>query len=538
MATILVRKDGSGTHTTIQKAIVAANVNDVIDIGPGTYVENIDLYKNGITLQGAGKTQTIIQGIQETALAKSGTWTLNSTTLNFSGGTSGFLEGRLISGTGIPANTRIVTVNPTSLVISAATTAAKTNTLVTMAIIEAAMRVRSVGPTIKNLKVIGLPALASRAAVDNGSIYFRAAGAGSSASSAYLIENCEITANGDSAIMTDPSIGGGTIKNSVINGQTYVGSQPAQVHGFSTLQVQGIILSSTTIQFPAENVGVDMIVNSTLLAVAGFVSASTKITAINGNVVTINNPLLSGTVGSTQTFTLNNIQFIVPNVSRQLVVVQPGNTSPVTFIDNIINGRTGAGQSYCYNTAVTVDAPNSLVTGNYIDGEFKVGYALRVRGTGSTVEHNINNAVGVKLNSGYLIGPSGAQLFGMNIGTNTSIDKTMVSSDQTSSGQPVKVNMEKNQVKAIDKVMTDPVFSDEANWKLVTFVFKKVNSSQRLVSSFRNFSEEKALNLRPGMVSGDQFQLTKIIISKDDRTMLVMKRSEIANAETYDFVLK
>lgn len=38
--------------------------------------------------------------------------------------------------------------------------------------------------------------------------------------------------------------------------------------------------------------------------------------------------------------------------------------------------------------------------------------------------------------------------------------------------------------------------------------------------------------------SGDQFQLHKIIISKADRTLLVMKRSDIEDAESYDFVLK
>lgn len=532
MATLLVRKDGSGTHTTIQSAIYSASVGDVIDIGPGTFVENIDLYKNGITLQGAGKSQTIVQGVLETNLVKNGTWLINSNTLSFPGGTSGFLVGRLISASGIPANTRIVQVNPTSVVISANTTIAKTNLATTMGLVEATLRMRSVNPVIKDMKLIGLQPLATRAAVDNGTIMMRVASAGSSTTSGYLIENCEITANGDSAIMTEPGIAGGTVTNCVINGKTYVGDQPAQVHGFSTLQVVGNVLTSTTIEFPAENVGIDMVINSTLLTTAGLVDTGTKITAINGNVVTLNKALLSG-VGTSQNFTLNNIQFNVPNVSRQLVVFQSGNTSPVTFTNNTVNGQTGAGASYSYNTAVTVDPVNSIVTGNTLDGFFKVGYALRVRGAGSTVENNINMILGDKNNSGYLIGI----ISGMDIGTNFSVSAKMIETTQLIQGGPVKVIMDKVQVKTITKVVDSPVFSDEANWKLVTYVFKKVGSSQRLVSSFRDFSGEKNLALKTGMSSGDQFEIHKIIISKADRTLLVIKRSEIANPATYDFTL-
>lgn len=67
---------------------------------------------------------------------------------------------------------------------------------------------------------------------------------------------------------------------------------------------------------------------------------------------------------------------------------------------------------------------------------------------------------------------------------------------------------------------------------------KKDGSSARLVSASRNLAVSKNMKLKSGMVSGDQFQLHKIIISKADRTLLVMKRSDIEDAESYDFVLK
>lgn len=533
MATILVRKDGTGSHLTIQGAIVAASVGDVIDIGPGTFVENIDLYKNGITLKGAGRNLTTIQGLQETAVVKPGTWTVGQTTINVPGGTAGFLPGRLIAASGIPANTRIVSVAPTSIVISAATTIAKTNLNMTMAIVEAAVRVRSVNPVIKDLKIIGLPALATRASVDNGALMFRGAASGSSASIGYLVENCEITANGDSAIMTEPACGGGTITNCLINGQTFVGSQPAQVHGFSTLQVQGNILTSTTVEFPAENVGADMIVNSTFLAVAGFVDTATKVASISGNVVTLNKPLLSG-VGTTQTFTLNNIQFIVPNVARQMVVFQPGNTSPVTFTNNIVKGMTGAGVSSSYNTAVTIDPASSVVTGNLFDGTFKVGYALRVRGAGAVVENNTNIVIGEQANAGFYIGLE----IGQNVGSNLSVSAKLVEQSQVASGDPVGVTMSKDLVKGFTAVAAHPTLSTESNWKIVSYVFKKVGSALRLVSGFKNFVDQKSVKLKPGMSSGDSFQLHKIIVSDSSRNHVVIPRADVASAESYDFNLK
>jgi len=109
MATLLVRKDGSGTHTTIQSAIMASVDGDIIDIEAGLFEENIDLYK-GVTLRGAGKNLTTIQGSHKANVVKSGVRTSGSNIINFSAGTEGFVVGRIITSSGVPANTRIVQV--------------------------------------------------------------------------------------------------------------------------------------------------------------------------------------------------------------------------------------------------------------------------------------------------------------------------------------------------------------------------------------------------------------------------------------------
>lgn len=528
MATYYVRKDGSGTHTTIQGAIASAVSGDIIDVGPGVF-DNIDFYKNGITIIGAGKDQTEIKGVTQANVSKSTTWALGVTTINIAAGTSGFLPGHPITGTGIPTNARIVQVNPTSIVISAATTAARTTaTALTMSGIDCAVRWRGTGNVLKNVKVTAIQGRASKA-VDAGAIYFRNAGLGAVAANTYWVENCEITAMGDSAIMTDPSgVGGGTVKGCIINGKTFVGSLPAQVHAFSTLPLTVTFLTSNTIEIPSDNL-VDVAVGSPLLA-GGFVPSSTTVSAINGNVLTLNKTLTGG-IGTSQSVTFTNIQFNVANVARQLVVFQSTNTS-VQFLNNTVNGVTGGGISY--NTAVTVDPANSIISGNTFDGEFKYGYALRVRGAGSTVENNVNKSVAPNTNAGYLIGTTAY----MNYGSNSSIESKLVIASQASSGEPVSANIDKAQLKTLSKVASDPVYSNESNWNLVVCVYKHKDSSKRLISASRDLSVPKDMKLKSGMASGQEYQLHKIIITKADRSMLVLKRSEIDNASSYDFILK
>lgn len=590
MAILYVKKDGTGNSTTIQGAMPLAQSGDEIVVEAGTFEENIDFYKNGITITGAGKDQTIIAGQQQTSLAKAGcTWTLGSTTINVPAGTSGLKAGHIVSASGIPTNTRIVTVSATSFTISAATTAARTNVSVTMALIDAAVRWRGDLNKLQNVKVKGVQALETRAATDSGSIYFRSAALGSTAATNYWVENCDIEAMGDSAIMCDNTgVGGGTVKNCFIYGKTFVGASPAQVHAFSSLPLQCNILTLSTIELPSSEYLVDVKVGSPILAVTGLVQASTTISAINGNVLTLNKPLLSG-VGTTQTITFTNIQFNIPNVARQLVVFQPNNTSPVTFINNNVSGVTGGGISY--NQAVTCDVVGSTISGNTFDGEFGTqSYALRVRGLNSTVTNNVNitttypnlgyyilpnHAVNVLVTVGTMIlnsskywvciqehtssatnaptgvdgtlywseitleqvNASGSYGVGLQeIGNNTVVNEVVITFNQANSGDPVLISISKELIKSNSLISSDPVFSDELNWHLVGVVYKK--DSKRMTSGFRDtFDSENEMKLKSGL-PGETFTLHKIIISKADRTLKVIPRANITNPSSFDITLK
>lgn len=534
MAIINVKKDGSGQATTIQKGIMLAQSGDTVQVEAGLFEENVDFYKSGITLQGAGKDLTEVRGIQEVNVSKTATWVVGSTTLSVPGGTSGLMVGRFLSSaSGLAANTRIISVSPTSITISAATTAARTNQTVVMPAVPSAVVVRGANHKVKNLKITAPQALESRCLADNAAIFFRNTGNGEVPASGYILEDCIIEARGESAIMTDAAsgVGNGIIRNNVIQGQTFVGASSAQVPAFGTMTKSGTVLSARTIRFSdMSGITAPHAGNSQ----GSEITPGLRVASISGDVVTVT-ANIPDAVGTSRSFSFANVQFNFPNVARQLVVLQGVNTAS-QFLNNTVKGKTGSGISY--NTAVTVDMANAVITGNSMNGEFKFGYALRARGAGATVSNNVNYSLPGKENAGYLIGPTGSQSFGYNIGTNTSITRTLVSAAQTTAGQPMSVTMSKGMIKALSKVSQSADFSNEANWNLVSFIFKKSSSAQRLVSSFRDFDSEKSVGLKTGMASGDQFELHKIIISTPNRTLLVMKRSEIDDVESFDFVLK
>ena len=471
MSTFYVRKDGSGTHTTIQSAIMASVDNDIIDIGEGLFEESLDVYK-GVKLYGAGKDKTTIQGSYRANLPKSGTWTLGSKTINIPGGTSGLEVGRIVTGTGLATNSRIESIGPTSITVNLNTTAAKT-TLSGFNMVyqnDACVRVRggtsSAFAEFKDLKVMGNNGIApENPAVEYSAVYFKNTGLGTNYCQYAVMDNCQIEAVGEYAILSDAgsAVGNITIKNCFITGKSFVGSNP----------------------------------NS-------------------GN------------------------QFSVTNVPRQLVAFQSVNL-PITFINNNVEGITGGLTTLgvpSFNTAVTVDAPNSTVTGNTIKGTHGYGYALRVRGAGSTTENNLNYSFSNNPNSGYLIGPTGAQTGGLNIGTNTSISKGLVASTQASAGQNIISEMSKEMVSSISGVSSDANFSNISDWSMVSYVFKHSESNKRLVSSFKSFDGFKSMKLKSGMAYGQSYQLHKIIVKNTSGNLKVVKRSEITDASSFDFVLK
>jgi hypothetical protein len=533
MSTFYVRKNGSGTHTTIQSAFIQAVTGDTIEVESGVFEENIDFYKSGITLKGAGKTQTEIKGVLEANVTKTASWLVGATSLSFPSGTSGFIAGRFLSGVGLATNTRITSVSSTSITISAATTVAKTNQSVVMTAVPSAIVVRGANHVIQDLKITAPQALESRCTADNAAIFFRTAGNGEAPASGYTLQDCIIEAKGESAIMTDASsfVGNGIIRRNTIQGQTFVGASAAQVSSFGTMSKSGTVLSARTIRF-SEMSGITAphAGNSQ----GSEITPGLRVVSISGDVVTVS-ANIPDAVNTVRAFSFANVQFNFPNVARQLVVIQSVNAA-TQFLSNTVKGMTGSG--FSYNTAATIDTANATITSNTFNGSFKYGYALRARGAGASVSNNVNYSLAGNPNAGYLIGPTGAQTSGMNIGTNSSITKGLVASTQASSGEKIISEMSKELVSALSSVSSDAAFSSVSEWSMVSYVFKHNSSSKRIVSSFKNFDGFKSTVLKSGMASGQTFELHKIIVKNASGVLKVVKRADIQDASSFDITLK
>lgn len=107
------------------------------------------------------------------------------------------------------------------------------------------------------------------------------------------------------------------------------------------------------------------------------------------------------------------------------------------------------------------------------------------------------------------------------------------------SGEHVQVSFDKEALKLISKVSNHPLLSNEANWEMVTIVYKHESSNKRLVSGIKNdFSKTDDVRVKSNMSGGEVYELYKILISGQDRTpILSIERSEIANASSMDLTL-
>jgi hypothetical protein len=279
-------------------------------------------------------------------------------------------------------------------------------------------------------------------------------------------------------------------------------------------------------------------------------------------------------------------------VPRQLVTIQSVNSGEIKFQNNEVSGSTGGltiDGTPSYNTAVTIDPVGAVLTGNTIDTESGTGYSLRVRGLNAEVSNNSspgtsagyyilpNHSLNVLIPVGTMISnsskywvciqehtssatnaPTGAEgtlywseitledvnaseSFGIgeqSIGSNSNVLAVLLTVGQESAGQPVSVAFDKELLKQISKVSSDPVFSVEANWRMVACIYKHSSSASRLTAGFREFEITKEMKLKAGMVSGQAYEIVKMIISTPDRSLLVLKRSDIEDASSFDFVLK
>ncbi len=103
-------------------------------------------------------------------------------------------------------------------------------------------------------------------------------------------------------------------------------------------------------------------------------------------------------------------QFITPNVPRQLVVLGGGtgggNTSNITFTNNIISGTAGgtnAGGEQG-NTLVTIDSVGATITGNTFAGSTTgIGSSFRARGTNTVISGNNFDGTGQTPTANYML---------------------------------------------------------------------------------------------------------------------------------------
>jgi hypothetical protein len=109
--------------------------------------------------------------------------------------------------------------------------------------------------------------------------------------------------------------------------------------------------------------------------------------------------------------------------------------------------------------------------------------------------------------------------------------------EQENAGDPVALEYDVTLVKALPDVSSDPVFSDEANWRLIGYIFKHTASSKRMYVGIRSGSVSKDMKLRTA-VSGEEYELDKIVISALDKTFIAVGREGIAEASNYDITLK
>jgi hypothetical protein len=464
MAIYNVKKDGSGDFTKIQEAIMAASEGDVIQIEAGLFEENIDIHKP-VTLMGAGRQQTIIQTSLKSNIVRSGVRVSGSNIITFAAGTAGFEVGRVVTGTGIPTNIgaiRIVQVNEDSIVMSANASTSGTANVTMAQVNDAGVRMRSNGPVIKDLKIIGFDGAAPNAEIP--ALYFRNTGLGAAACTNFLVENCEIEAKGESALVSDfaVGVGNGEIRNCLITGKTFVG------------------------EFPG--------------------------------------------IGD---------QFTVPNVPRVLVFFGSSN-QPMKLIGNTFEAITGGltiDGLPSFNIAVTVDAANSEIRDNIINGQHGTAFALRVRNNTSIIEDNVNYSFPSRPNQGYLIGPTGEQVQGLNIGSNISIEIATVAASQDAPGAPLKITPNPSFIEMIPAISASEEFSDRSNWKLISYVYKHNQSNKRLVFSVAADSQERSLPLKEFMEAGETYELLKVIVSDAERKFLSVSRPGIPEANGSDFTL-
>lgn len=113
----------------------------------------------------------------------------------------------------------------------------------------------------------------------------------------------------------------------------------------------------------------------------------------------------------------------------------------------------------------------------------------------------------------------------------------IVLTSQAAAGEPVVIEYNANSIKAISQVSSDPVFSNDANWRLIGYVYKHSASSKRLYVGVRKTNTTKPMKLRDAL-SGELYQLDKVVLFDLNKNPLVVDKENIEDVAKYDITLK
>ena len=546
MAIFNVRKNGSGTHTDITSAYMAASSGDTIDIGEGTWSESIEVFKNNLTFVGASKETTIIQGIPFLAVQSSASvcsWTSGNNYFTVSGVaalpafTVGMSVSESTSGANSPSGAQITSIDVANrkIYINKNFTTTLSNRIIKHWGRVGAIELRASGFTMSKIKVMD----DSSSQVDgNASAIYIGASVGNqgaskvtgTSSTGFSISDCEFVAVGDYAMLSDnnAAVGNGTVTNCLFSGKTFSG-----VNSVAGAVRQGVVFQSANLPITFTNNSLDMVCG-------GMTTAN----AYSGNQVATIDAYGSTVTGNSLKGRAINPSGVYFNLAGLALRMRGGNA---TVSNNSIQGSGGFTTygflilpTYTNLSGKTIPVDEVVIVSNRY---FKCTQAHLYASdkhpvTGASSAAHWNELTGDASQINALLIANGKANYQANSGTNITITRLLIAAAQASANSFITSEMGKDALKSISKVSSDAVFSNEANWRMVNFVFKHNSSSRRLVSSFRsNFDSSKKTKLKTNMKIGDGFQLHKIIISKSDRSHLVVKRSEIADASGFDFNL-
>lgn len=540
MATYNVRKNGSGTHTEIQAAIAQASSGDTINIGEGTFNENVEVYKPGITFVGAGKDKTIIKGFSNNSYTKAScVFTSGSPVVSVPSGTADMFVGQPIESSDTKLGLACYIVSKTASTVTVSQNAAASGSASLIhRLSEGTIMTRASNLSFSAMKVEGFDA---HDANEKSGFFFRniytswksTNGGSMTPSSNITVSDCEIMADGEYAILTDAvgTVGNITVTGCVVSGKTFSGNvAPASA---STVR-QAVVFQGANLPITFTNNKIDVIVGG--IRSDGTLNHNQAVTIDANSSVVTGNQIRARAINSSGAYVtqLNGLALrmrgYAPSVS--------GN------VNKTFEGQT----NYGFLILPTWVASKSFSAGDFVFLSNKIWKALSGH---SSLAGNAPNVAGgaaywqdvsAQANIQSQLAAKGQAYYQMNSQSNVSVTVGLAAAAQVSAGEPVKAQMGSAFVGSISAVSADPIFSNQANWSMVSYIYKKVGSSARLVSSFKIFTDEKSMKIRSGMVSGDQFQLFKIIISKVEsdgsRSLKVVKRSQIEDVSQYDFQLK